>query len=50
MKADDYAKVNLESLTIIENYFKPNDLKRVLKITKDHREYFLRKWDEFFKS
>jgi hypothetical protein len=49
-KGDDYAEIDLESLTVIENYFRGSEIKKVLKITKENNEYFLRKWDEYFKG
>lgn len=42
------AKIDLESLTWMYKYnFKKQDLNAVLEIVKQHRFYFLKKWDEF---
>jgi hypothetical protein len=49
MKGDDYAKVNLESLEVKKNFFKPNEFKKVLKIINQHKDDFIRRWDEYFK-
>jgi len=48
-KGDDYAKIELDNLSVVENYFKASDLRRVIEITKENKKYFLRKWDEYFK-
>jgi hypothetical protein len=49
-RGDDFAKINIEDLTIIENYFSSSESKRIIAITKEHQQYFLEKWDEFFQS
>jgi hypothetical protein len=48
-KGDDYAKIELDNLSVVENYFKASDLRKVIEITKENKKYFLRKWDEYFK-
>lgn len=40
MKGDDYAKVNLETLEVNKNFFKKNELKKVLKIIEENRFIF----------
>ncbi len=49
-KGDDFAKINLEDLTIIENYFSSSESKSIIAITKEYQQFFLEKWDEFFQS
>lgn len=49
VKGDSYAKIELESLKIIENYFSKSELKNVIEVTKEYNEFFIRKWDEYFK-
>lgn len=48
MKGGDFAKINLISLEIIDNYMKPKDLKKALLIVKQHQLEFVRKWNEYF--
>jgi hypothetical protein len=48
MKSDGFAKVELESLTVIKNYLKPKDLKFALAVIKENRDEFERIWDEWF--
>ena len=43
-----FAKVELESLKVVQDYLKPKDLKLALKIVKANREEFERIWDEWF--
>lgn len=50
LKGDDYAKVNLEDLSVIKNYFKRNELRKALEIVENNRFEFIRRWDEYFKS
>ena len=49
-KADNFAKIDLTNLRIIENHFKNRELKQVLEITRENKEYFLRRWNEYFKG
>lgn len=49
-KGDDFAKINIEDLTIIENYFSSSESKRIIAITKEYQQFFLEKWDEFFQG
>jgi len=49
-KAENFCKINLEKMSVVENYFKKTDLQKVIAITKQNREYFLDKWDEYFKG
>jgi len=48
MKSDGFAKVELKSLKIVQNYLKPKDLKLALKIVNENRDEFERIWDEWF--
>ncbi len=48
MKGGEFAKINLISLEIIDNYMKPKDLKKALLIVKQHQLEFVRKWNEYF--
>jgi hypothetical protein len=49
VKGDDYATIDLNVVAFRENYLKPADAKKVLKIVEAHRNEFERKWNEFFK-
>jgi len=48
MKGDDFAKIELQTLKIIDNYMKPKDTKKALLIVKNHQTKFEEQWDEFF--
>ena len=48
MRSDGFAKVELESLNVVQNYLKPKDLKLALKIIQENRDNFERIWDEWF--
>ncbi len=47
-RAEEYAKINLITLSVIENYMKPASLKKALAITKLHQGKFRRAWNEYF--
>ncbi|GAM08580.1 hypothetical protein OR1_00852 [Geobacter sp. OR-1] len=49
VKGDDYATIDLSSMTVRENFMKPSDLKNALVIVEANRQLFEGKWDEFFK-
>lgn len=48
MKGGDFAKIELASLKVIDNYMKPKDIKKALLIVAIHNAAFERKWDEYF--
>lgn len=48
MKNDDFAKVELENLKVVQNYLKPKDLKEAIEIIKENKNEFERIWDEWF--
>ena len=48
MKNDDFAKVELDNLRVVQNYLKPKDLKFALSVIEKHKKEFERKWDEWF--
>lgn len=50
VKGDGYAKINLFDMGVVENYFAKNELKIVLRITEENKEFFRSKWNEYFKS
>lgn len=48
-KGDGYAKIEIKTLKVVQNYMKPKELKRALQITREHRGEFERRWDEYFR-
>ncbi len=48
MKGGGFAKINLTTLVIVSSCLSVGDLKKAVKITKEYREEFERRWDEFF--
>lgn len=48
LKGDDFAKIEITTLKVVQNYMKPNDLKKALDIISEYQEEFERKWDEWF--
>ena len=48
MKGGDFAKIELNTLRVVTNTFKPPELKHALDIVKLRQPEFLRKWDEYF--
>ncbi len=47
-KSGDFAKVELGTLRVTQNWLKPQELRKALRIVKDHADDFERKWDEWF--
>jgi hypothetical protein len=48
MKNEGFAKVELENLTVVQNYLKAKDLKLALAIIEENKSEFERIWDEWF--
>jgi len=48
MKNDDFAKIELDNLKVVQNYLKPKDLKFALEVVKEHKIEFERVWNEWF--
>ena len=48
MKNDEFAKVELDNLKVVQNYLKPKDLKFALEIIEQNKIEFERIWDEWF--
>ncbi len=49
VKGDDYATIDLTTMSVRESCMKRPDLKAVLALVTLHRDLFERKWDEFCK-
>lgn len=47
-KGDGFAKIELETLRVVQNFLKPKELKIALDITRTHKAKFEEKWDEWF--
>lgn len=50
LKDECFAKVDLETLSVLKNTFKPKDLKFVLEVIKEHKLEFIRSWNDYFKG
>lgn len=48
MKNEGFAKVELENLTVVQNYLKAKDLKLALEIIEENKSEFERIWNEWF--
>ena len=48
IKGNGFAKVELDNLTVVQNYLKPKDLKLALVIIKENQISFIRIWNEWF--
>jgi hypothetical protein len=48
LKAEEFAKINLVTLEVVDNYMKPASLKKALAIAKLHKDQFRRAWNEYF--
>ncbi len=48
MKNDDFAKIELDNLKVVQNYLKPKDLKFALEVVKENKKEFERIWNEWF--
>jgi hypothetical protein len=43
---DNYAKIEIETLKIVRSYLKTNELKKVIKMIEQNRDYLIYKWNE----
>ena len=48
MKGEGFAKIELATLKVVQNHLKPKDLKMALEIIENHKEEFVRIWNEWF--
>ena len=48
IKGDGFAKIELKSFRVVQNYLKPKELKMALEIIKEYNDEFERRWDEWF--
>lgn len=46
-KGDDYAKVELDTFCVSQDFMKPKELKKALAIIKANNQQFEEKWDEW---
>jgi len=50
-KQQKYAKIDIESLQILDNYkFNSKELNEILKIVKENQQKFTKAWDEYFQN
>ena len=50
-KGDGYAKVEIKSLKVVENYgFSSKELKKITRLVQSKRDYLLGAWSEYFKE
>ena len=50
-KQQKYAKIDIESLQILDNYkFNSKELNEILKIVKENQQKFIKAWDEYFQN
>lgn len=50
LKGERWAKIEIQSLEVIQSTLKQQELKQALELTKEHQSEFMEKWDEWFKS
>jgi Domain of unknown function (DUF4160) len=48
MKGGNFAKIELATLRVINNYMKLKEINQAIAIIELHRNEFERKWDEYF--
>ncbi len=48
MKGGNFAKIELATLRVINNYMKLKEINQAISIIELHRNEFERKWDEYF--
>ena len=48
MKGEGFFKLELEALRIVNNHMKPKDLKKAFSIVNEHKDEFIRRWNEYF--
>ena len=47
-KGEGFAKVNLDTMEVVHSYLKTKELKMAIRIIEEHREDFIRRWNEWF--
>jgi hypothetical protein len=47
-KGDDYAKIELTTFRVTNNFMKPKDLNKALQIVQANSKSFEAKWDDWF--
>lgn len=48
IRGDDFAKIEIETLVVVNSCMKSKDLKNALKIAGVNQAEFERRWDEYF--
>lgn len=49
-KGEDYAKIELATFRVTNNFMKPKDLKKAVQIVQENNEAFEEKWDDWFRQ
>jgi hypothetical protein len=47
-RAGEFAKIELATLRVVNNYMKQKNLKKALLIVADNQKHFMRAWNEYF--
>jgi hypothetical protein len=47
-KGDEYAKIDLKTMSVVKSFMKPASLKKAMAIAGRHQTDFQEKWDEYF--
>lgn len=50
LKAERWAKIEIESLQVVQSTLKAQELKQALEITEQYQTEFMEKWNEWFKG
>lgn len=50
LKAERWAKIEIESLKVVQSTLKAQELKQALDITEQYQTEFMEKWNEWFKG
>lgn len=48
IRGDDFAKIEIETLAVVNSCMKSKDLKKALSIAEANQTEFERRWDEYF--
>jgi hypothetical protein len=49
-KGEDYAKIELATFRVTNNFMKPKDLQKAVQIVQENNEAFEEKWDDWFRQ
>jgi hypothetical protein len=49
-KGEDYAKIELATFRVKDNFMRPKDLKKAIEISQEHNEAFEERCDDWFRQ